>query len=136
MSDICDSGTGACSAKVQAGESCTTSDDCFGGKACLGEAGSKRCCEFTQYSYDFDQGDPDYSYLHIGKCTACGDANTVDTNGMSRPGMCQSCATGFILLSGQQPTNYRVDYMSVSQGRCVADDRCDGAIEYLSLIHI
>ena len=114
------------------GESCTTSDDCYGGKACLGEAGSKRCCEFSQSEYDSDQGDPEYSYHDIGKCTACGDSNTMDGNGMGRPGMCQSCATGFILLSGQQPTNYRVNYASgISHGKCVADNRCDGATQYL-----
>ena len=54
-SDTCDSGTGACSAKVQVGESCATSDDCFGAKACLGEAGSKRCCEFSKSEYDSAQ---------------------------------------------------------------------------------
>ena len=113
------------------GESCTTSDDCFGGAACLGEAGSKRCCEFTQSSYDLDQ-DPDNSYSHIGKCTACGDANTVDADGNSRPGMCQSCATGFILLTGQQPTNYRVDYRyGYLKGKCLADNFCDGATQYV-----
>ena len=67
-----------------------------------------------------------------GKCTACGDANTVDADGNSRPGMCQSCATGFILLTGQQPTNYRVDYRyGYLKGKCLADNFCDGATQYV-----
>jgi len=37
-----------------AGESCTTTDDCFGGKACLGGEGNKRCCDFTDS--DFNAG--------------------------------------------------------------------------------
>ena len=68
------------------GESCTTSDDCYGGQACLGEAGSKRCCEFSKSQYDSAQLGSDYDTKNIRNCAACGDANTVMLMGIAGRG--------------------------------------------------
>ena len=54
-----------------AGQSCTTTDDCFGGNACLGSEGNKRCCAFTESNFNANNG------LYKG-CNSCGDETAQD----------------------------------------------------------
>ena len=70
-SGMCDSGTGACSTKSSPGQSCTTTDDCFGGNACLGSEGNKRCCAFTESNFNANNG------MYKG-CNSCGDETAQD----------------------------------------------------------
>ncbi|ACO70087.1 predicted protein [Micromonas commoda] len=121
----CDSGTGACSTKSSPGGSCTTTDDCFGGKACLGGEGNKRCCDFAEWEFNENNG------LYKG-CNSCGDETAQDSFGGSKPGLCETCASGYTYLDGQahptitfRPGSY--EFM----GRCVADDKCDFSTQYL-----
>ena len=108
-----------------AGQSCTTTDDCFGGKACLGSEGNKRCCDFYERDFNSDDG------LYKG-CNACGDEIAQDYLGRSKPGLCETCASGYTYLDGQaHPT---ISFQPGSDdfvGRCVPDDMCDFSTEYM-----
>ena len=121
----CDSGTGACSTKSSPGGSCTTTDDCFGGKPCLGGEGNKRCCDFSEWEFNSDDR------LYKG-CNACGDETAQDYLGRSKPGLCETCASGYTYLDGQaHPT---ISFQPGSDdfvGRCVPDDMCDFSTEYI-----
>ena len=85
----CDADTGACTTKVQVGESCQTADDCYGGKACLGG----QCCLMAQSDYTNTIGDTQYS-----KCTACADESHAS------PGQCVSCESGYTAYDATQET--------------------------------
>ena len=48
------------------GETCSDTNDCYDGKACLGG----RCCEFTQSQYT-----DDYTGNVIARCASCADTS-------------------------------------------------------------
>jgi len=76
----CDKDTGACSEKVDPGEACSDTSDCFDGKACLGG----RCCTFTQQLYLLT------SYWDWWQfCTSCADTSA------AVPGQCEQCTSGY-----------------------------------------
>jgi len=129
---LCDSGTGACSTKSGVGGTCSSADDCFAGKACLGG----RCCSFTET----DRVDNQYQ-LRAG-CSACGDANAMDSSGdYPLPGKCLSCSAGHTYFYGDTSTDlacYDTYWQTVLAftGRCLPDNFCSGDLstEYY-LVH-
>ena len=66
-------------------------------------------------------------------CNACGDEIAQDYLGRSKPGLCETCASGYTYLDGQaHPT---ISFQPGSDdfvGRCVPDDMCDFSTEYMS----
>ena len=131
-SGLCDSSSGACSVKVQKGEACSSTDDCFGGMACLpGPDGTGVCCEFPHSDISV-QGDP---HMRAG-CASCGDKTSHAYEAMDRPGVCTACSTGYTYLSGE-PSNDLPWYDTTGSntyyaGLCVPDDFCDITQKYLS----
>ena len=70
---------------AMAGETCSSSADCYGDKACLGG----RCCTMTQSTYT--GSDTKYT-----KCTACAES------AHAYPGVCVSCETGYHVITGEE----------------------------------
>ena len=70
---------------AMAGEACSSSDDCYDNKACLGG----RCCMMTQSSYT--GSDTRYT-----TCTACADSTH------DNPGVCIGCETGYHVITGTE----------------------------------
>ena len=65
-SGMCEIDTGSCLDQSLPGGLCSSTADCYGGKACLGG----RCCAFTQSQYE-DTPSVNYQNVYAG-CTACG----------------------------------------------------------------
>ena len=108
-----------------AGQSCTTTDDCFGGKACLGSEGNKRCCAFTESNFNANNG------MYKG-CNSCGDETAYDIYDIRTPGICETCESGYTYLDGQAHSTISFepgDYEFL--GRCIADDKCDFSTQYI-----
>ncbi len=86
-----------------AGGSCTTHNDCYGDKACLGG----RCCTFSQSQYNWTSSPWYYSASNdkYTNCTACRDDSEIqDTpGGMSyaQKGECTACKSGTLLITDQ-----------------------------------
>ena len=86
-----------------AGGSCTTHNDCYGDKACLGG----RCCTFSQSQYNWTSSGY-YYYASNDKytnCTACRDDSEIQytPGGMSyaQKGECTACKSGTLLITDQ-----------------------------------
>ena len=113
------------------GGECSTTADCYGGRACLGG----RCCAFTQTEYE--QGDnwwsgqnvihdphtnqyTYYQYTSVdqnGKsgCVACGGTNMQRTDGYAMSdGSCIACNSTTIRLEGEQDSDGMVSGLLIT----------------------
>jgi hypothetical protein len=116
------------------GEACSSTDDCFGGMACLpGPGGTGVCCEFP-HSDISTEGD---IYMRSG-CASCGDTSqpyTLDSPYDTRAGMCTSCSTGYTYLSGilldDPPWYDTAPGVAYYAGLCVEDGACDWRLIYI-----
>jgi len=84
------------------GGSCSTHNDCYDDKACLGG----RCCSFSQSEYNYT---PSYWYYssmgRYSNCTACRDDSEIQyTPGemyWAQRGECTACKSGTLLITNQ-----------------------------------
>ena len=148
---VCSQGNGTCTTQVMPGGECSTTADCYGGRACLGG----RCCAFTQTEYE--QGDYSWSHQNSiydphtnqdtyyqytsveqnGKsgCVACGGTNVKMSDGSSMPdGSCIQCNSTTTRLEGYQDENGLVSGLLVTgwydrwsmEGQCASP--CDSGM--------
>ena len=90
------------------GETCSDTNDCFDGKACLGG----RCCTFSQQQYE----DTDNWWGWQRFCTSCADTS------VAVPGRCEQCTSGYGIL--ERYSTVQADGTLVSDSSLGIDDQC------------
>ena len=100
-SRLCSS-DGSCLEESLPGGECSTTNDCYGGKACLGG----RCCAFTQSQYEQAPYNADSSQNAHAGCTACGGKDMYAYVGADihklLDGTCLTCDSTTTRLEGSQ----------------------------------
>ena len=103
---------------VLPGGVCSTTADCYGGKACLGG----RCCAFTQDQYE---ATPYYSQNVYTGCTACGGTDMWSDADKLPDGTCLSCNATTTRFDASQDSQVAVG--PINSGRSPPSYHAEGA---------